>query len=75
MPHVVLRQQNIGVAPAVVGVGGSRFTVDIIGFAPRQESFFKADNQSIVGSIGQENYPFYSVVMEIIADVVNRIMV
>ena len=35
MVQVVVRHKDVGVAPAVVGVGGTCQAVDIVDFAPR----------------------------------------
>ena len=75
MPHVEVRHQDIGVAPAVVGISRPRFAIDIIGFAPRQTGFFKADHQAVMSTISEKNNPLQSVIMEIIANVVDRVMV
>ena len=47
MVQVVVRHENVGVAPAVVGVGGTCQAVDIVGFAPRQLGFIQRNHQTV----------------------------
>ena len=72
---VVVGQQNVGVVPAVVRVGGSGLAIDVIGDAPRQMRFIEADYQTVdtIG-IGKKDDAFQGVVMEIVADFVNRVV-
>ena len=75
MAQVVVRHDGVGVAPAVVRVGGTRQAVDVAGMAPRQACLFKADHQPVGGAVSQKHDSLQSVVVEIIADVINRAFV
>ena len=72
MTQVVVGHEDVGVAPSVVRVGGTRQAVDIVAFAPRQLDFVQRDYQAVKATgVGVKNNAFQSVVMEIIPDVIN----
>ena len=46
MIEVVVGHQDVGVVPAVIGVGGTRFLGGVVGDAPWQKRLVEADHQS-----------------------------
>ena len=74
MAQIIISHEGIGVVPAIVGVGGSCFLINMVGSAPWQQGFVKADHQSSGAARSRiEHNALQRVIMVIIPDLIGRI--
>ena len=69
--QVVVRHDDVGVAPAIERVGGPRLAVEVVGHTPGESHLFEADHQPAMRAIGEEYHTLQGVVAEIVADMVD----